>query len=476
MRIFSTFIAVTAWLFLSTQTGQAQFWNPEPEPRFPTWSLPPTPPSVPPPSSRPVSGGKTTLFLGTAGETPNKLDGYGVSTSQIDPLIAYVPGIGLNYTRNEANKAFNDLRGLENDLVRDFRAFVESQPYFGRVKASGFSANPIKVRLYQEGTSISTEIGEVDMFARVNADIPFLARVLLLNYLGCPDPNAKVSFNNINIGATYNVYTGGVRADFIDLKLDVDFRCGFFTGDILAYILDALIDENNILQDAIRNALKDNMGFEKSDTLFSIQSFLNGLREYGDEIENNYNNLPQSATINLAALGDLSDLGLDNAVTIDRPTLGFDISDEVNRAIDVADRTVGGFQGASMQLDFMIYDGPGASDNQISFIASHRPVDITRLEYTQRNTLISYRAPANTKYVDIFTRSRYSNSWNRLVRIPHHKFSYDYLGPALDKGTEIVAIGESTIIGGLHSLPGRRKSVNWDFFCNGRDPNCREVY
>jgi len=476
MRVFSTAIAVTTWLFLSSQAVQAQFWDPEPEPSFPAWPLPPPPSVPPPPPPPPSSGGATTLFVGTAGETPNKLDGYGISTSQIDPLIAYVPGIGANYTRNEANKAFNDLRGLEDDLVRDFKEIVEAQPYVGHVKASGFNVNPIKVRLYQTGTSISAEIGEIDLFARANADIPFLARALLFSFLGCPDPNIKISANDINIGATYNVYTGGVRADFVDFKFDADIRCGFYTGDIIAYVLDALIDENDLVQDAIRDALKDNMGFESADTLFSIKSFLDGLREYGDEIENNYNNLPQSATINLAALGDLSDLGLDSTITVDRPTLGFDISDEVNRAIDAADRTVQAFQGTSLQLDFMIYDGPSSADNQISLIASHRPIDITRLEYTQRNTLISYRAPANTKYIDIFTRPRYSNNWTRLTRIPRHEFSYDYLGPALSKGTEIVAVGESALIDGLHSLPGRRARVNWDFFCHGNDPECREVY
>ena len=144
-------------------------------------------------------------------------------------------------------------------------------------------------------------------------------------------------------------------------------------------------------------------------------------------------------------------------MTVNRPVLGFDISNEFNMAIDAAHRIIGGFQGTSLQLDFMIYDAPGTGTNQISFLASHRPVNITHLEYTQSQTLISYQAPAYTKHVDIYTRSSNSGYWHLLVRIPRSQFSYDYRGPAFSKGTQIVAIGESSLINGLSSFPGSAK-------------------
>ena len=66
-------------------------------------------------------------------------------------MIAYVPGIGPNYTRNEANAVFQDLTDLKADIRQDLINFLNQQNYVGSVKSAGVDVNPLKVRLYQTG-------------------------------------------------------------------------------------------------------------------------------------------------------------------------------------------------------------------------------------------------------------------------------------------------------------------------------------
>ena len=68
---------------------------------------------------------------------------------------------------------------------------------------------------------------------------------------------------------------------------------------MIAWIVDQLIDEDDIIDGMIKDALRDESGFANSQTLFSIRDFLDGLRPYGDEIEQNYNNLPAKARLSI---------------------------------------------------------------------------------------------------------------------------------------------------------------------------------
>ena len=64
----------------------------------------------------------------------------------------------------------------------------------------------------------------LDTFARVDFDFPLITRAALGFLFGCYDPGAKVKINNLNISATYDVYTGDARVTNVTGKYDDDLH------------------------------------------------------------------------------------------------------------------------------------------------------------------------------------------------------------------------------------------------------------
>jgi len=370
-----------------------------------------------------LAAADTTLRVGIPASNPkNGTSTEEISTAQIDPVLV-LTGLPANYTRDKANSAFGELVGLKNDLKNELSAALLSASKVKKVTSLSLGINPVDAIFTQQGTSIGAEVGRFTVTGSVDTTISIP--------LICGTVKGNFELDNVRVQASYNAYTGNIGGAnaFYNIK-STSVSCDNIIGDALIAFVSIFFDVDGPIKNEIDGFFDGISGSANSRTLFSVEAFLDGLKEFEKK-----NVLTNAATKGITAAQNLIE------------------STNLN---------------SGLQLNVSLFDGSSA--NEIEFIASHQPVDVTHLEYTQSNIIVSLDVPGNTSAIDIYScvNNRSSCAW-----VGNGSGSSAVIG-TVDKGSEIIAIGRNGLIGGLRSLPGRTKKTTWDFFCSGSE--CPIIY
>jgi hypothetical protein len=359
---------------------------------------------------------ETTFTVGTAGNitATSSLAGNttseSISTAQIDGVLRVVaPGaFGQNFTRDRANKVFADFANFRNGLASSLAQTIASQSNIRRVNSVVVNTNALNLRLSQKTNSVSGELGSIMTRVSLLADVDGFQSIF------CPSVNVTFDINNIKASGDYNFISGDVSnaAVTYDLVI-VSASCNGLLGGLFNPTSAARSQINNVIQDQINTQLT----FINMQRLFSLSDFANGLRYYGNE-------------------------------TI--------ISPLVNRAINVFRELVNdaaiNTPGIVINIGVQFASVPG-SQNVVSFIASHAPVDVVSVAPILVNGVLrqnfTVAIPPNTQQVDLYTSG--GGNWSF---IGSGTASVIQTNRVL-KGNDVIAIGRNGLISGLESFPGR---------------------
>ncbi len=369
---------------------------------------------------------ETTVVVGTAGNitATNSLAGNtsteSLSTAQIDGVLRVVaPGaFGQNFTRDRANKVFGDFANLRAGLASSLAQTIASQPNIRRVTSVVINTNALNLRLSQKTNSVSGELGTIMASVSLVADVDGFGSIF------CPSADVRFNVNNIKASGDYNFISGDISNAAVAYQVtDVSAGC----NGLLGFIGDAFGNPTAVaraqINSVIQSQVNTQLTFINMQRLFSLSDFANGLRYFGNE-------------------------------TI--------ISPFANRAINVFRELVNdaAINTPGIVLNIGVQFANTANPlNQISFIASHAPVDITGVyEYSGIGVVaIQLATPTNTQSVDLYYSSG-RNNWRYLIST---NSSFVDLRPFADlrqllpKDTRIIAIGKNGLNPSLESFPGK---------------------
>jgi hypothetical protein len=377
-------------------------------------------------SIAPLHAQETTIKVGTAGNitATNSLAGNttseSLSTAQVDSVLRIVaPGaFGQNFTRDKANKVFADFANFRTGLASSLAQTIANQPNIRRVNSVAINTNALNLRLSQKTNSVSGELGTI------MASVSLVADVDGFGSLFCPSANVSFNVNNIKASGDYNFISGDVsNAAVVYEVTDVSAGC----NGLLGFIGDAFGNPTAVaraqINSAIQSQINTQLSFVNMQRLFSLSDFANGLRYFGNE-------------------------------TI--------ISPLVNRAINVFRELVNdaaiNTPGIVLNIGVQFASTAG-TQNIISFIASHAPVNVTGVTLGRGPAIpgvISVEAPPFTERVDVYESLILDSAGSQIT-------NWRYLGTALNgrwtatgalTGGRYMAIGRSSLIPGLESFPG----------------------
>ncbi len=367
---------------------------------------------------------ETTIRVGTAGNitATNSLSGNtsteSLSTAQVDGVLRVVaPGFfGQNFTRDKANKVFADFANFRIGLASSLAQTIASQPNIRRVNSVVINTNALSLRLSQKTNSVSGELGTIMASVSLVADVDGLASLF------CPSANVSFNVNNIKASGDYNFISGDISNAAAAYEVtDVSAGC----NGLLGFIGDAFGNPTAVaraqINSVIQSQVNSQLTFINMQRLFSLSDFANGLRYYGNE------------TI-------LSPL-VNRAITVFRELVN-----------DAAINTPGIVLNIGVQ-----FANAATPVNQISFIASHAPVDVLSVQPVQVNGVLrqnfTIAIPPNTQQVDL-----YSSGGGNWTFIGSGTGSVIQTARVL-KGSDVIAIGRNGLIDGLESFPGRAHRI-----------------
>lgn len=377
-------------------------------------------------SIAPLHAQETTIKVGTAGNitATNSLAGNttseSLSTAQVDSVLRVVaPGaFGQNFTRDKANKVFADFANFRTGLASSLAQTIANQPNIRRVNSVAINTNALNLRLSQKTNSVSGELGTIMASVSLVADVDGFGSIF------CPSANVSFNVNNIKASGDYNFISGDVsNAAVVYEVTDVSAGC----NGLLGFIGDAFGNPTAVaraqINSAIQSQINTQLSFVNMQRLFSLSDFANGLRYFGNE-------------------------------TI--------ISPLVNRAINVFRELVNdaaiNTPGIVLNIGVQFASSAG-TQNIISFIASHAPVNVTSVALGRGPAIpgvISVEAPPFTERVDVYESLILDSAGSQIT-------NWRYLGTALNgrwtatgalTGGRYMAIGRSSLIPGLESFPG----------------------
>jgi hypothetical protein len=377
-------------------------------------------------SIAPLHAQETTIKVGTAGNitATNSLAGNttseSLSTAQVDSVLRIVApsAFGQNFTRDKANKVFADFANFRTGLASSLAQTIANQPNIRRVNSVAINTNALNLRLSQKTNSVSGELGTI------MASVSLVADVDGFGSLFCPSANVSFNVNNIKASGDYNFISGDVsNAAVVYEVTDVSAGC----NGLLGFIGDAFGNPTAVaraqINSAIQSQINTQLSFVNMQRLFSLSDFANGLRYFGNE-------------------------------TI--------ISPLVNRAINVFRELVNdaaiNTPGIVLNIGVQFASSAG-TQNIISFIASHAPVNVTGVTLGRGPAIpgvISVEAPPFTERVDVYESLILDSAGSQIT-------NWRYLGTALNgrwtatgalTGGRYMAIGRSSLIPGLESFPG----------------------
>lgn len=376
-----------------------------------------------PPFGYPSSTPETTISVGFAGganlAASNSLNGNvateSLSTAQVDNVLRVVAPntFGQNFTRDKANKIFQDFANFRTGLAASLAQTIASQPGIRRVNSVTINTNALNLRLSQKTNSVSGQLGTI------------MARVSLLasgpSGLFCPSVSTSFDVDNIKASADYNYITGQVNSSSVTYDLtNVTASCNGFFGFVGNIFGDPAGQARIQINAAIQGQVDSQLNFVNMQRLFSLADFVNGLRYYGNE------------------------------------TL---ISAVANRGINVLRELVNdaAINTPGIVLDFGVqFASLAGQSNKISIIASHSPTDFGLVRRTLAT--INITQPPNTERTDFYIQRTAQQNWEFIGSTTDGVFAVPpaFINPntgGFDWG--YVAVSRSSIIGGLESVPYR---------------------
>jgi hypothetical protein len=369
----------------------------------------------------PLHAQETTVSVGFAGggnltagtSITGNVATESLSTAQIDSVLRVVaPGtFGQNFTRDKANKIFQDFANFRVGLAASLAQTIASQPGIRRVNSVTINTNALNLRLSQKTNSVSGQLGTI------------MARVSLLasgpSGLFCPSVTTSFDVDNIKASADYNYITGQVNSSSVTYDLtNVTASCNGFFGFVGNIFGDPAGQARIQINAAIQGQVDAQLNFVNMQRLFSLSEFVNGLRYYGNESL-------ISAVAN-RGIGVLQELV--NNAAINTPNIVLDF----------------GVQFASSY----------GQSNKISIIASHSPTDFALVRRTLAT--INVTQPANTERVDFYVQRAATLNWQYMGSTVTDVFT---IPPAfVNPNTggfdwSYVAVSRNSILGGLESVP-----------------------
>jgi hypothetical protein len=369
----------------------------------------------------PIHAQETTVSVGFAGggsltagtSITGNVATESLSTAQVDSVLRVVaPGtFGQNFTRDKANKIFQDFSNFRVGLASSLSQTLAGQVGIRRVNSVAINTSALNLRLSQKTNSVAGQLGTIMARVSLVADGP--------SGLFCPSVNVAFDVNNIKASADYNYITGNINSSSVTYDLtNVAASC----NGLLGFIGNFLGDPNSAARAQIAAAIQEQvnvqLNFVNMQRLFSLSDFVNGLRYYGNE-------------------------SLISAVA--------------NRGIGVLQELVNNaaINTPNIVLDFGVQfsNGSGQS-NKISIIASHSPTDFALVRRTLAT--INVTQPANTERVDFYVQRAATLNWQYMGSTVTDVFT---IPPAfVNPNTggfdwSYVAVSRSSIIGGLESVP-----------------------
>lgn len=336
-----------------------------------------------------------------------------LSTAQVDAVLRNVaPSIfGQNFTRDRANKVFADFANFRTSLASSLAQTIASQPNIRRVNSVAVNTNALNLRLSQNTNSVSGELGSV------MASVSLVSNNRgILGALFCPSANVRFNVNNIKASGDYNYISGDLNSAAITYDLtDVSASCNGLLGFILNAFGIPSARARSQINSEIQSQINTQLSFVNMKRLFSLADFANGLHRFRTET-------PVTVIAN-RAIGVFQEIVNDAA--INTPGIVLDVGVQLASA-------AGGL-------------------NKISFVASHAPIDVTHILPIDgaTSTLIFLKGPPNTGQVDIYGVFGGQNGYLGTTVSGSLWYPGQIAG-----GSEIIAVGRSSIIPGLESLPG----------------------
>lgn len=381
--------------------AKAQFYLP------PGFGLPPNP--------------ETVITVGFAGggnlTASNSLSGNvateSLSTAQVDSVLRVVApnSFGQNFTRDKANKIFQDFTNFRIGLASSLAQTIASQPNIRRVNSVTINTNALNLRLSQKTNSVSGQLGTI------------MARVSLLangpSGLFCPSVTTSFNVDNIKASADYNYITGQVNSSSITYDVtNVTASCNGFLGFVGNTIGDPAGQARIQINAAIQGQVDAQLNFINMQRLFSLADFVNGLRYYGNETV-----ISAVANRGINILRELVD---DAAINTPGIVLDFGVQ----------------FAGVYGQL------------NKISIIASHTPTDYGLVRRTLAT--INVTQPPNTERVDFYVQRTAALNWQYMGSTVSGEFTVPPAFVNPDRGGiywNYIAVSRSSVISGLEGVP-----------------------
>lgn len=370
-----------------------------------------------------IRGQETTITIGIPGQAPGSpYNAQSISTAQIDPYLARIPGqpLGITYTRDKANQAFASYNNLKSQLTNVLISQIAAESRVRTVESVVVNANPLKLKITQSGTK----------FTAVLTDISINAQILVKGFpIVCSSARARFTVDSMTISGTYDVYTGNIENSNIGYNItnqSVDCTGIFgFVGNVLDSIFNI---SGPLLQNAVRSAVNSATSAANMQRFFSVKDLLEGLR-----------NFSPSPVVNSLA----------------------------NQGIDIANRVLGNpnLGSLGLQLNFELQTG---TSNLINFIGSHQTPVLTNIEYYPSGMIINYTAGSNTGNVYLYALTPGSTSW---IYVSNLTDGINVFVRPFPKNTKFSVIAESTLISGLRSLPSNSRPVTWDYYCRINCPD-----
>lgn len=374
----------------------------------------------------PATAQDTTVRVGTAGNitATNSLAGNtvseSISTAQIDSVLRVVaPGtFGQNFTRDKANKVFADFANFRVGLSASLAQTIATQPNIRRVNSVAINTNALTLRLSQKTNSVSGELGTIMASASLVVDVDGLASLF------CPSANVSFNVNNIKASGDYNYISGDISNAAVTYEVtDVSAGC----NGLLGFIGDAFGNPTAVaraqINAVIQQQVNSQLAFVNMQRLFSLADFANGLRYYGNE-------------------------------TI--------LSPLVNRAINIFRELVNDASintpGIVLTIGVQFASSVG-TQNIISFIASHAPVNVTSVAIGRGSSIpgsITVEVPPFTERVDVYESLILDSAGTQITnwRLLGTAVNGRWTAPGALTGGRYMAIGRSALIPGLESFPG----------------------
>ena len=319
----------------------------------------------------------------------NPTESFEITASQIDAAV------GTNFFSTQADALIADLAQMRTELENELRDQALSFPQIISVLALNVATNPISARLTQGTNAIGLSVKGVHANSTLKADVSFPLSIL------CSKVTFTVDADFTGTG-TFNFLTGVL--DNINFNDDINVTNASCSG-IFSFVANLA---NSIF--GVVNALIENMLESKFQNLLDIGSVQTAF---------SLTNLTQDLDQAIPA-GPLKD-----------------------KVLAVVDNFVGLLSvNRGLVLDIEIDpDFYGPTGPLVSLIASHRMPSLV-VENTNDTTLITVDSPGAVRHDIYWSGGFIGSTTTGFLAIP-----------ILPQGTQILAVGVSSLIPGLKSFP-----------------------